>query len=80
MAVDRADVAPVIEAFLRRMKKPSEFTEDTQLHADGLGLDSLETAELSVMLEETFGVDPFTAEELPTTVGGIFEFYEVLPG
>ena len=76
MAVDRTEVAPVIEAFLRRMKKATEFDDSTFLHGDGIGLDSLETAELSVMLEETFGVDPFQGEELPETVGEIYAFYD----
>ncbi len=48
----------------------------TVLHGDeGLGLDSLETAELSATLEDEFGSDPFSAGEMPETVGEIVAFY-----
>jgi acyl carrier protein len=77
MAVDRSEVEAAIRGFLQRAKKPTEFTADTLLHAEGLGLDSLETAELSAVLEDAFEVDPFSAEDVPPeTVGGIFDFYD----
>ncbi|UMG91125.1 phosphopantetheine-binding protein [Nocardioides sp. TF02-7] len=48
----------------------------TTLHGEeGLGLDSLETAELSATLEDEFGSDPFSAGEMPETVGEIVAFY-----
>ena len=50
--------------------------ERTPLLHDGLGLDSLEIAELSVMLEDAFGTDPFTEGSIPATVGDIFAFYD----
>jgi acyl carrier protein len=68
----------VIVEFLTRAGRTDEFSEDTSLFGDGLELDSLEAAELSVMLEDAFGVDPFSsADQMPQTVGDILAFYEV---
>ncbi|MFC7504758.1 hypothetical protein ACOACQ_22420 [Nocardioides sp. CPCC 206347] len=51
-------------------------TPDVRLHGDdGLGLDSLETAELSAILEDELGTDPFGAGLLPETVGEVMAFY-----
>jgi acyl carrier protein len=75
MAVDPSDIVGTIKGFLDRISKPAELTPDTQLYADGVGLDSLETAELSALLEDEFGDDPFTADEMPQTVGDILAFY-----
>jgi acyl carrier protein len=56
------------------------MTDDTGLWGDGLGLDSLEAAELSAMLEDELGSDPFSAGgEMPERVGDIFAFYEAAP-
>jgi acyl carrier protein len=67
----------VIGDFLGRTDKGAEgWTDETGLWGDGLGLDSLEAAELSAMLEDEFGSDPFSAEgDLPETVGDIVAFY-----
>jgi acyl carrier protein len=46
------------------------------LFADGLGLDSLETAELSAVLEDEYGKDPFSSDVMPQTVGDIVDFYD----
>jgi acyl carrier protein len=71
----------VIERFLQRADKSDEgLTDDTGLWGDGLGLDSLEAAELSAMLEDEFGSDPFSAGgELPEKVRDILAFYEAVP-
>ena len=71
------DLDSVLRSFLERVGKSTDFTRETQLYAeDGLGLDSLDTAELSAVLEDTFGTDPFSAaEEMPQTVGAIADFY-----
>lgn len=73
--VDRA--RDVIAAFLARTDKGiTEFTEETGLYGDGLGLDSLEAAELSAMLEDELGTDPFSdGGEMPESVGDILAFY-----
>jgi acyl carrier protein len=67
----------VISDFLGRTDKGAGgWTDETGLWGDGLGLDSLEAAELSAMLEDEFGSDPFSAGgDLPETVGGIVAFY-----
>jgi acyl carrier protein len=72
----RAEIEETIQSFLQRVGKEKDLTPDMPLFAEGLGLDSLETAELSALLEDTHGTDPFQEEEMPQTVGEIFAFYE----
>jgi len=72
----RAEVEGTIESFLKRVGKLTELTPATPLFAEGIGLDSLETAELSALLEDTHGTDPFSTTEMPQTIGEIFAFYE----
>jgi acyl carrier protein len=76
-----ASVAATIDAFLERAGKPvDELAPDLHLYADGIGLDSLETAELSAVLEDTFGTDPFSSGgDMPQTVGDILGFYAAVP-
>ena len=78
MAADAEKVRTVIGEFLGRAGKGTEgWTDQTGLWGDGLGLDSLEAAELSAMLEDEFGSDPFSAgDDVPETVGDILRFYE----
>lgn len=66
-----------LRGFLVRVKKNDVDVQDsTRLYADGIGLDSLETAELSAMLEDELGTDPFSAaDEMPQTVGDVLDFY-----
>lgn len=64
-----------IRKFLVRANKDPEVGTDTGLFAEGLGLDSLETAELSALLEDDLGTDPFSAGELPQTIAEILDFY-----
>ena len=79
MGTDQSSVQQVIETFLARADRNVDgLIDSTSLWGDGLELDSLEAAELSAMLEDAFGVDPFSAaEEMPQTVGDILAFYEV---
>ncbi|MGN6605812.1 MAG: acyl carrier protein [Jatrophihabitans sp.] len=81
MTADRAAVRDVVEQFLRRANKDVDaLTDDTPLYGDGLGLDSLEAAELSALLEDSFGTDPFTASDrMPETLAEILAFYEAAP-
>lgn len=77
MAVEKAR-AVIVEFLDRAGKSSADLSDTTQLFGAGLELDSLEAAELSVMLEDVFGTDPFSsAEQLPQTVGDILAFYEV---
>lgn len=79
MSTDRTAVQDVISQFLRRANRDAvELDDHLSLYGDGLGLDSLEAAELSATLEDAFGSDPFSAgDELPETVGDVLSFYEV---
>jgi acyl carrier protein len=63
-------------SFLQRVDKDVEFDRSTPLYADGIGLDSLETAELSAVLEDEFGRDPFSSDTMPQTVGDILDFFD----
>jgi acyl carrier protein len=66
----------IITQFLTRANKSTDVTDETSLWADGLALDSLEAAELSVMLEDALGSDPFSAGgEMPDTIGDVKAFY-----
>lgn len=67
--------AATISGFLATVGKSAEFDASTSLFADGLGLDSLEVAELSVLLEDTHGTDPFSVGTEVTTVGQVLDFY-----
>jgi acyl carrier protein len=73
-----SEARSVIEQFLDRINKPYDgLTEDTPLYGEGLGLDSLETAELSAMFEDELGADPFSSGgPMPQTIGDILGFYE----
>jgi acyl carrier protein len=76
MSTDPAAVEKTISEFLDRVEKaPENLTPDLVLHADGIGLNSLEIAELSAVLEDEFGTDPFSGDEMPETVGDIYAFY-----
>jgi acyl carrier protein len=70
------DVTGLISSFLVRVDKAQDFELTSPLYADGLGLDSLETAELSALLEDEFGCDPFSTGTMPQTVGEIQAFYD----
>ncbi len=66
----------LIQSLLERSDKGDVTVAlDTAIHGDGLGLDSLETAELSAILEDEFGTDPFGAGLMPETVAEIVAFY-----
>lgn len=77
MAIEQDKVLKVIREFLVRAEKPADdLTAGTGLWGDGLGLDSLQAAELSAMLEDEFGTDPFSAGgDMPESVGDIVSFY-----
>lgn len=74
--VETRIVAIVTELLERSDRADRTVTLDARLHGDdGLGLDSLETAELSAILEDELGTDPFGAGLLPETVGEVVAFY-----
>jgi acyl carrier protein len=77
-AASQDEVVSTVKGLLGRLKKKDQGIDlDTSLYAEGIGLDSLETAELSAALEDELGDDPFTnGEALPETIGDIVSFYE----
>lgn len=77
VSTDQTSVLAVISRFLRCVDKTVDNLDDnTGLWGAGLGLDSLEAAELSAMLEDAFGTDPLSAEgPMPESVGDIVGFY-----
>lgn len=62
----------------RRTGEPVEVGMDADLF-DDLGMDSLEVAELSAVLEETLGTDPFTEGLLARTPTQVLDFYRRTP-
>lgn len=58
----------------RRTSDVVELRPDTDLF-DELEMDSLEVAELSAILEEELGRDPYSEGIVPRTVGEVVEFY-----
>jgi acyl carrier protein len=64
-----------IQTIIGRVRIGAEADLETALFADGLALDSLETAELSAMLEDEFGTDPFSQGQMPEKVTDLLAFY-----
>ena len=76
MSISPADIEQTVVAFLSRTDKMrDDFTADMPLYAEGIGLDSLETAELSAFLEDEHGSDPFSSGTMPQTLNEIVAFY-----
>lgn len=70
------EIVETIRGFVLRAKKTDlELSPETPLYGDGIGLDSLDAAELSAVLEDAHGSDPFSAGDAPATVGDIVSFY-----
>lgn len=78
MSTDADKVRTIVREFLEHVDKGrEELPDETPLYGGGLGLDSLEAAELSATLEDEFGSDPWSnGDEIPETVGDIVAFYE----
>jgi acyl carrier protein len=78
MTATDASIIKLVQELLESMDQAEgvEVTLDSTLHGeDGLGLDSLDTAELSATLEDEFGSDPFAAGLMPETIAEIVAFY-----
>ena len=58
----------------RRAAENGPIQMDDDLFED-VGLDSLEIAELSAMLEDDLGTDPWSAGLVPQTVGDVVGYY-----
>jgi acyl carrier protein len=59
----------------RRGATGLEITPESKLTAD-LGMDSLELAELSAILEDDLGHDPYSEGLVPETVAELTTYYE----
>jgi acyl carrier protein len=69
-------VVKAIRGLLRRRKDDAvEVDLDSDLY-DDLSLDSLEVAELSAVLEDDLGRDPYSEGQTPRTVAEVVEFYD----
>ncbi|MFD6393804.1 acyl carrier protein [Nocardia sp. NPDC060259] len=68
-------VAAITDILARRGDNAGELASEVKLGAE-LGFNSLEFAELSAQLEDSFGHDPYSTGLFPDTVNGIIEYYE----
>jgi acyl carrier protein len=69
-------VVNAIRSLVRRRKgASSDVNLDSGLY-DDLSLDSLDVAELSAVLEDDLGRDPYSEGLVPRTVGEVVDFYE----
>lgn len=62
---------------LVRRRDPDVVVEPSADLYDDLGMDSLEVAELSVYLEDTFGRDPYSEGALARSAVEIVDFYRI---
>lgn len=80
MGTPHQQAEQTVRGFVARVKPEAPGLElDTPLYADGVGLDSLEAAELSALLEDEVGSDPFTSDKMPQTLRDILGFYGEVP-
>jgi acyl carrier protein len=68
-------VFKALKALMRGKKGAAKVSLNSNLY-DDLKLDSLEVAELSVVLEDDLGRDPYSEGIEPRTVGEVIEFYK----
>jgi acyl carrier protein len=76
MADTEKVVVGALRSMLKRRKGAGKNVEiDSDLYGD-LALDSLDVAELSTVLEEELGSDPYSEGLVPRTVSEVIDFYE----
>lgn len=70
-------VIDVIEKILEQKNESDKFDNinEEQSFNNDLGFDSLDLAQLSAMLEESFGKDPYSAGKIPLSVEEVVSFY-----
>jgi acyl carrier protein len=72
-------VNQVLKIFTDRgvAKSSADIPVDVPLYgAGGVGLDSLDMAVFSSLLEQEFGTDPFSHGQFPRTVAEVVRFYD----
>lgn len=67
-------MATVTELLARRGIRDVKITPESSFSAD-LGIDSLELSELSAVLEDEYGHDPFSEGIKVETVGALLAYY-----
>jgi acyl carrier protein len=67
-------VYDTVRMLLKRKNIDIEIADDSII--DELGLESLDVAELSAILEDDLGRDPYSAGVLPRTIGEIVAWYK----
>lgn len=70
-------IRKIIEQVLQSKGERFPGELDVNIHDNGLGLDSLDTAALSALLEQEIGRDPYSSGVFPRTVKELIEFYEI---
>lgn len=70
-------VIDIIEKILEQKDESDKFdiANEKQSFNNDLGFDSLDLAQLSAMLEESFGKDPYSAGKIPFTIEEVVSFY-----
>ncbi|MEY2398608.1 MAG: hypothetical protein QOJ00_1782 [Actinomycetota bacterium] len=75
MADAEKTVVKALKGVLKRRKKSIEdFDVNSDLYED-LELDSLDVAELSAVLEDDLGHDPYSDGQTPRTVAEVIDYY-----
>ena len=73
MPEPKQTVVDAVQRLLSRKNIDTAVTLDAELSE--LGLESLDLAELSAILEDELGRDPYSEGVLPRTVGDVIEWY-----
>lgn len=72
----RKEIEEIIRSILQRKAVLITAPEESNsLYQDGIGLDSLDTAELSAALELRFGHDPYSQGRFVRTFGELLAYY-----
>ncbi|OJV54949.1 MAG: acyl carrier protein [Bacteroidetes bacterium 43-16] len=67
----------IIEALNLQDMQPADIVDDAPLFGDGLGLDSIDSLELIVLLERNYGIkleDPKESRNILTSVNTMAEY------
>jgi acyl carrier protein len=69
-------VTVIGRVFESRGEPVPPISQESTLYGEGIGLDSLDAATLSALLEQEFGHDPYTNGKFPRTVSDILGYYQ----
>jgi acyl carrier protein len=69
----------ILEILAKKGTLREALSVENDLQSD-LGMDSLDLAELSVMLEREFGKDPYSKGIFPRNLGQLLDYYEKAGG